>query len=131
MVIAQECFRQRGEMLFVERLGQFCAAVRTCFSRMYSNPERVIAVPRALRKTSVACPAERCASQARSAAAVSRHRGKARSRRPLPSTWILSAGSKARNIMRRRAVSLGRYLVDPKALARQEVLSPPLNNTQR
>lgn len=70
--------------------GCFRAAVATCLARIYSNPDRVIARPVALRKSSVSPLAGRTTSQAFNAAAVSFHRGSTRSRRPLPMTWMLA-----------------------------------------
>jgi hypothetical protein len=51
-VSAQVCLNTCGNIRFVESDGHRTAAACACFSRMYSNPDRVIGSPRALRNSS-------------------------------------------------------------------------------
>ena len=90
IVIAQLCLSQCGETRFDNRDGQCFAAVWTCLRRMYSKPERVRGLRRALTRSSRPCTVPLTASQARSAAVVVFHNGRHRSRRPLP--WISTLG---------------------------------------
>ena len=76
IVRAQVCRSTWGEMRFVDKDGQLVAAVRACFSRMYSKPERVIGSPRALKNNSGTEAGPLTANQARSADIVSFHKGR-------------------------------------------------------
>jgi hypothetical protein len=67
-------------------MGQRLMAVRTCFSKVYSKPARVVGSRRQLTKISGAGADPRIASHARSALVVSFQSGSERSRRPLP--WM-------------------------------------------
>ncbi len=91
-VRAQVCRRTCGEMRFFDRDGQLTAAVRACLQRMYSKPERVIGSPRALKNSSGTVAVPLIANHARSADAVSFHKGRQRCLRPLPWTRILACG---------------------------------------
>src|ERR1700687_4805578 len=86
MFKAHECLKEWGDTFFVERLGQRCAAISICLSRMYSKPERLMVWPRALKNSSGTELVPLIANQARIAAAVSFHRGWQRCLRPFP--WI-------------------------------------------
>jgi hypothetical protein len=48
--IAHECLKLCGDIRFFANDGCLALAVRTCLSRMYSNPDRVMASPRMLGK---------------------------------------------------------------------------------
>ena len=91
-VRAQVCRSTCGEMRFFDRDGQLTAPVRACLPRMYSKPERVIGSPRALQNSSGTEAVPLTANHARSADAVSFHKGKQRCRRPLPWTRTLACG---------------------------------------
>src|SRR5215510_15609980 len=104
IVIAHVCRNTCGETCLAESEGQRFSALRTCLHRMYSNPERVIGSLRALRNNSRAWTLPLTASQARKAEAVSFHRGRQRSFRPLPWTRTLACGCKVKS-SRRRPIS--------------------------
>src|SRR6266568_4240230 len=82
-VRAQVCLSTCGDTRFVTSDGQRCLAVRTCFLRMYSKPERVRDSPRVLTNSSGTSGLPLTANQARSAAVVVFHKGRHRSFRPL------------------------------------------------
>src|SRR6266700_5684122 len=91
-VNAQVCLITCGDTRFVASDGQCCLVVRTCLHRMYSEPERVKASPRALTNSSGTDTVPLTANQARSAAVVVFHNGRQRSLRPLPWTSTLAWG---------------------------------------
>jgi hypothetical protein len=84
--MAHECLMVWGETRFLTKEGCFALADRTCFARMYSNPDLVILSPRAFGNSAVLFGSPRTLSQSRSAAAVSFHSGSTLSRRPFPIT---------------------------------------------
>src|SRR5215471_5405504 len=89
-VSAQVCLSTCGDTRFVDKEGHAFVAVLTCLSRMYSKPDRVMAWPRALRKSSGVGAGPRIASHARNTVAVIFQSGRERSRRPLPWTTMLA-----------------------------------------
>jgi hypothetical protein len=91
-VSAQVCLNTCGDTRFVDSEGHRVVAVWTCLCRMYSKPERVRGSPRALRNSSGPRTVPLTAHHARSAAVVSFHNGRHRSRRPLPWTSTLACG---------------------------------------
>jgi hypothetical protein len=91
-VSAQVCHSTCGEMHFDEREEQRFEAVLACLRRMYSKPERVMGWPRALRNSSGASAGPLSANLALKAAAVSLHKGRQRSFRPLPWMRMLGCG---------------------------------------
>jgi hypothetical protein len=91
-VRAHVCRSTCGETCLLESEGQSLIAVWAWFARMYSKAERVSGWPRALTKTSGVGTVPRTPSQARRAVAVTFHRGKQRSRRPLPRTRTVACG---------------------------------------
>ena len=98
IVSAQVCRSTCGDMRFADSDGHRTAAARTCLCRMYSNPDRVIGSPRALRNSSGAGTVLRTASHARNALAVSFHKGKQRCFRPFPCTRTLGYGWSCRSV---------------------------------
>ena len=91
--IAQPCLRVCGETRLLHSEGQLCFADTTCCVSTYSNPVRVIAPPRALRKSSGTAASPRMASHARRLARVRVQTGSTRSRLPFPRIRTDGCGS--------------------------------------
>ncbi len=80
-----------GESRLRAREAHVPRAVRPCPLRTWATPQRLNGCPRAFTKTSTVGTEPRTANHAPSAVAVVVHSGKARSRRPLPRTWMVTA----------------------------------------